>query len=173
MEKTVIETRAGFIGLGWTRAGLAFLNLPVPTLYEAEMEMNPYLEKRTKGKNSDKEDPGVCYTPEGLEGALKAYFEGKPVDLSFPVDWSFYTDFQRRVLQRVYSIPWGEVLSYGQVGMEVGSPRGARAVGGAVGSNRVVLVIPCHRVIAHNGIGGFGGGLERKRMLLGIEGISI
>lgn len=173
MEKTVIETRAGYIGLGWTGAGLAFLNLPAPTLYEAEMEMSPYLEKKTKVKNSDKEDPGQRFNPDGLERVLKAYFDGKPVDLSFPVDWSFYTDFQRRVLQRVYTIPWGEVLSYGQVGMEVGSPRGARAVGGAVGSNRVVLVIPCHRVIAHNGIGGFGGGLERKRMLLGIEGIKI
>lgn len=167
MEKTVIETRAGYIGLGWTGAGLAFLNLPEPTLYEAEMEMKPYLGA------SESESSGLCFSSEGLERALKSYFEGKPVDLSFPVDWSNYTDFQRRVLQRVYSIPWGEVLSYGQVGMEVGSPRGARAVGGAVGSNRVVLVVPCHRVIAHNGIGGFGGGLDRKRMLLAIEGIKI
>ncbi|MCL5058504.1 MAG: methylated-DNA--[protein]-cysteine S-methyltransferase [Actinobacteria bacterium] len=173
MGKTVIETRAGYMGLGWTGSGLAFLNLPAPTLYEAEMEMKPYLGNRFKGVTSVKEAPGPYFSPEPLERELKAYFEGKPVDLSFPVDWSFYTDFQRRVLQRVYSIPWGEVLSYGQVGMEVGSPRGARAVGGAVGSNRVLLIIPCHRVIAHNGIGGFGGGLERKRMLLGIEGIKI
>jgi len=167
MEKMVIETRAGYIGLGWTGAGLSFLNLPEPTLYEAEMEMKPYLGA------IEKEAPGQCLSPDGLERALKLYFEGKPVDLSFPVDWSLYTDFQKRVLQRVYSIPWGEVLSYGQVGMEVGSPRGARAVGGAVGSNRVVLVVPCHRVVANNGIGGFGGGLGRKRMLLGLEGINI
>jgi methylated-DNA-[protein]-cysteine S-methyltransferase len=160
--------------MGWTEAGVAFLNLPLPTLYDAELEMKPDLEKKRKRESLEKDSAGRPFSPQSLEKMLKAYFEGTPVDLSFPVDWSFYTDFQRKVLQRVYVIPWGEVLSYGQVGAEVGNPRGSRAVGGAVGSNRVPLVVPCHRVIAHDGtIGGFGGGLEWKRKLLDIEGIRI
>ncbi|MBQ3901612.1 MAG: MGMT family protein [Clostridia bacterium] len=73
-----------------------------------------------------------------------------------------------RVLRR---IPYGEVLTYGEVAEAAGSPRGARAVGGAVGRNPLIIVVPCHRVVAKDGLGGFSGegGLELKRKLLEIE----
>ncbi|MHB8156536.1 MAG: methylated-DNA--[protein]-cysteine S-methyltransferase [Desulfocucumaceae bacterium] len=173
MEKAIIETRAGYCGLAWAAAGLVVLNLPSPTPYDAEIELNAALE--SLGKRAVLGAADQCkYDLKLLEKDLNSYFEGKTVSLSFPVDWRYYTDFQAKVLQRVSSIPWGELVSYGQIAAETGNPRGSRAVGGAVGSNRVLLVVPCHRVIAHNGkIGGFGGGLGWKKRLLGLEGVVI
>jgi len=82
--------------------------------------------------------------------------------------------FTRAVLEAVARIPYGEARSYGEVAKAVGSPKAARAVGQAVGSNPLPLLIPCHRVLAaHGRIGGFGGGLSWKRFLLDLEGIAV
>jgi methylated-DNA-[protein]-cysteine S-methyltransferase len=68
-------------------------------------------------------------------------------------------------------IPYGGVLSYGEVATDAGSPRGSRAAGNALGSNPVPIVVPCHRVLhSGGGLGGYGGGLDRKRWLLELEG---
>lgn len=174
MEKAVIETPAGFMGLCWTGAGISVLTLPAPTAYDAEREIAAEVEGLAKKHKNLLEAAGGTIDLSGVEKELKDYFIGKKVGLSFPVDWSHYTEFQKKVLQRVYSLPWGKVASYGQIAADVGNPRGARAVGGAVGSNRVLLVVPCHRVIGHSGtLGGFGSGLEWKRKLLKIEGINL
>jgi methylated-DNA-[protein]-cysteine S-methyltransferase len=69
------------------------------------------------------------------------------------------------------AIPYGGSLSYAEVAAEAGSPRGARAAGNALGANPIPIVIPCHRVLhSGGGIGGYGGGLDRKRYLLELEG---
>lgn len=82
------------------------------------------------------------------------------------------TPFQQSVWSALRGIPFGETRSYGQLAAEVGKPAAARALGQAVGSNPICLVIPCHRVIAANGsIGGFAYGVEMKRRLLELEGI--
>jgi len=81
------------------------------------------------------------------------------------------TDFQRAVWARLSAIPYGEWRTYGQVAAAVGSPGAARAVGGALGANPVPVVLPCHRVLASRGIGGFTGRLEHKRALLLLEGV--
>ena len=79
--------------------------------------------------------------------------------------------FGRRVLGRVSSVPYGGVESYGDVAMEIGAPRAARAVGNAVGANPLPIIVPCHRVVRTGGaLGGYGGGLPRKRFLLELEG---
>ncbi|MFZ5645168.1 MAG: methylated-DNA--[protein]-cysteine S-methyltransferase [Bacillota bacterium] len=174
MEKAIIETSAGYIGLGWTVSGLVFLNLPASTLHDAEMEVNAAADSLGATKGTAKGSQVNQFDFKKIECELKSFFDGKTVSLSFPVDWAYHTDFQRKVLQRVCLIPWGKVVSYGEIAAAIGNPRGARAVGGAVGSNRVLLVVPCHRVIAHNGkIGGFGSGLQWKRKLLKLEGIYI
>jgi len=81
------------------------------------------------------------------------------------------TPFQAAVWKRLREIPAGETMTYGEVAASVGHPDGARAAGGAVGSNPIPIVIPCHRVVAANGtLNGFGGGLPRKRWLLRHEG---
>jgi methylated-DNA-[protein]-cysteine S-methyltransferase len=100
------------------------------------------------------------------------YFAGRLREFDLPVDPDL-PRFTKAVLEAVARIPYGETRSYGEIAAAVGSPKAARAVGQAVGSNPLPLLIPCHRVLAAQGrIGGFGGGLPWKRFLLGIEGIS-
>ena len=75
------------------------------------------------------------------------------------------------MLRVTSEIPYGGVLSYREVAADAGSPRGSRAAGNALGSNPIPIVIPCHRVLRSGGaLGGYGGGLERKRWLLELEG---
>jgi methylated-DNA-[protein]-cysteine S-methyltransferase len=80
------------------------------------------------------------------------------------------TAFQRQVWAALQEIPYGETRSYLDIARRLGSPKAVRAVGGANGRNPIAVVIPCHRVIAADGsLGGYGGGLDRKRLLLDLE----
>ena len=102
---------------------------------------------------------------------LDEYFAGKRHSFDAELDWSLISPFGRRVLAATAAIPYGSVLSYAQVAGEAGSPRGSRAAGNALGSNPIPIVIPCHRVLRTGGaLGGYGGGLPRKRWLLELEG---
>ena len=101
---------------------------------------------------------------------IEEYLAGSRMEFDIPIE-VLGTPFQKRVWESLVEIPYGKILTYGQVAARVGCPRGARAVGQAVGSNRIPIVIPCHRVIASQGkLGGFGCGLEVKRFLLDLEG---
>ena len=81
------------------------------------------------------------------------------------------TPFQRRVWQALLNIPYGETITYAQLARRIGSPRAARAVGQANSVNPIAIIIPCHRVVAANGIGGYAGGPDIKRKLLALEGV--
>ncbi len=82
------------------------------------------------------------------------------------------TDFQMRVWQAMRKIPFGHTMSYGQLAAVVGSPAASRAVGAACGRNPLMILIPCHRVLASDGsLHGFGGGLPMKEFLLKLEGV--
>lgn len=106
---------------------------------------------------------------------LCRYFRGEIIDFKdIPVDLSGMTIFRRKALDIIRSIPYGSVRSYGQIAAECGSPRSARAVGGAMASNPVPVIIPCHRIVGMNGcLTGFSapGGETVKRMLLELEGV--
>jgi len=105
------------------------------------------------------------------QAQLVAYFEGTRCEFTCPVDWSAGTSFQRKVWRAIMRIPYGRVRSYQWVALRVGGKQYARAVGMALGANPVPIVVPCHRVIAHDGsLGGFSGGLPMKRRLLRLEG---
>jgi methylated-DNA-[protein]-cysteine S-methyltransferase len=80
------------------------------------------------------------------------------------------TPFQFKVLEAVSAIPYGSTATYGELAARVGVPGGARAVGAACAANPIPLIIPCHRVVAAAGLGGFRGGPELKRKLLEHEG---
>jgi methylated-DNA-[protein]-cysteine S-methyltransferase len=109
--------------------------------------------------------------PEPLARELDEYFSGRRREFGLPLDWSLIGPFGRRVLHVTADIPYGGVLSYAEVAGEAGSPRGSRAAGNALGSNPIPIVIPCHRVLRTGGsLGGYGGGLDRKRFLLELEG---
>jgi methylated-DNA-[protein]-cysteine S-methyltransferase len=84
------------------------------------------------------------------------------------------TPFQRATWQELSDIPWGTAISYGELARRLGRPGGPRAVGQANGANPIPIVVPCHRVIAADGtLGGYGGGLELKRRLLALEGLTL
>ena len=104
---------------------------------------------------------------------LEEYFAGARSEFDLPLDWRLTRGFSRRVLQATARIPFGAVSSYKDVAGAAGSPRGHRAAGNALGHNPMPIVVPCHRVLhSGGGLGGYTGGLDRKRVLLGIEGIS-
>ena len=102
---------------------------------------------------------------------LEAYFGLRRRTFNLPIDWSLVRGFTASVLRQTAGIPFGDVLTYGQVAAQAGSPRAARAAGNALGSNPIPIVVPCHRVLhADGGLGGYSGGLDRKRYLLALEG---
>ena len=104
-----------------------------------------------------------------VEAQLRGYFEGEFAELNFPVRITG-TEFQKRVYAELMKVPYGSLVSYRELARRIGSKGGARAVGGAVGSNPLLLIVPCHRVIASDGtIGGFSCGPDRKRFLLNLE----
>ncbi len=104
--------------------------------------------------------------------ALDAYFAGDLWALSAqPVDLGGRTPFTRDVLTTLAALPASELITYGQLADKAGYPGRARAVGRAMGSNPLPIVIPCHRVVAGDGsLGGYSGGLDVKRWLLVHEG---
>jgi AraC family transcriptional regulator, regulatory protein of adaptative response / methylated-DNA-[protein]-cysteine methyltransferase len=105
-----------------------------------------------------------------LEAELSEYFAGKRRDFDLPISEPG-TPFQERVWAALREIPCGETRSYGELARALGDPAAVRAVAQANGRNRVAILVPCHRVIgADGGLGGYGGGLWRKKRLLEIEG---
>lgn len=117
--------------------------------------------------------PRILDAPRRLDPVrrqLEQYLAGTLRDFEVPLDWSLSGEFTRKVLRRTARIPYGSVASYGEVAMGIGTPRAARAVGNALGSNPIPVVVPCHRVVRTGGaIGGYGGGTPRKRWLLDLE----
>ncbi len=105
---------------------------------------------------------------------LAEYFAGARNTFDLPLDLSGATAFQRKIYTRLVEIPFGRVVSYGDLADELGDPGAARAVGQAVGANPLPVVIPCHRVVRSDGrLGGFSGGLVRKVELLRLEGMDV
>ncbi len=156
-----IETPMGEVWSATSAKGLLRLKLPCK---EAT-----FLEEL--GRHIDVEPE---YRPGKLDELslwLDDYFEGEKATYNEPFDVRG-TPFQHRVWDEISKIPYGRLTSYGLIARSIGKPRAARAVGNAVGQNPLSIVVPCHRVVWSNGgIGGFGGGLDRKRFLLNLEGV--
>ena len=117
--------------------------------------------------------PRVLEAPARLDDArrqLDDYFDGRRAEFDLPVDLSLVAPFTDRVLTKTAAIPPGQVLTYGEVAAEIGHARAARAVGNALGSNPIPIVVPCHRVVrSGGGLGGYTGGTHRKEHLLDLE----
>ena len=110
------------------------------------------------------------------KSCLQKYASGKRQDLSLiPIDLDSYPPFQKRVLESCRKIEYGQTLTYGQLAKRAGSVNAARAVGTAMKNNRYPLIVPCHRVVASSGIGGYSAasGVSLKQVLLRMEGVEI
>lgn len=123
-------------------------------------------------------DPGNSITARyfhELTDQLDRFF-GRDLDIfSIDLDTSDLTDFQRRIYRELKAVPFGSLITYGELGRLAGVEAGARAVGGAMGRNPYLLVVPCHRVVSAGSagrfdLGGFSAGLDVKRYLLSFEG---
>jgi methylated-DNA-[protein]-cysteine S-methyltransferase len=103
---------------------------------------------------------------------LDQYFGGDRIRFEVKVDRRLIGPFAWDVLRATRRVPFGRTATYGEVAAKIGKPKAARAVGGALGSNPIPIVIPCHRVIGAGGkLTGYAGGLPRKELLLELEGV--
>ncbi|MFF0071467.1 methylated-DNA--[protein]-cysteine S-methyltransferase [Streptomyces sp. NPDC005494] len=168
VEWSVVPSDIGPLLLAATRAGL------VTVAFHA----HPRARDRALGQLRTRLGAELVEAPHsarlaGPVGQLAAYFAGGLREFSLPLDWSLTSGFNREVLRELASgVPYGTVVGYGDLAARVGRPGGAQAVGAAMGSNPLPLVVPCHRVVeSDGGLGGFGGGQETKRRLLALEGI--
>ncbi len=119
--------------------------------------------------------PRVLSAPSRLDEPrreLDEYFAGRRRRFELPLDWQLTRGFGRRVLEATARIPFGASSTYKHVAGEAGSPRASRAAGNALGANPLPIIVPCHRVLhVGGGLGGYTGGIERKRALLEVEGV--
>lgn len=151
------DTPAGAIAVWVTRNGVRRIGGVTPVMIAAG--------HWTKGGHSSLDD--------ALD-QLNEYFNGKRKRFDLPLDFSGATKFQRRIYERLMGIPYGRIVSYGDIADEMGEPGAARAVGQAVGANPLPIVVPCHRVVRSDGrLGGYSGGLRRKVALLAVEGVNV
>jgi methylated-DNA-[protein]-cysteine S-methyltransferase len=124
-------------------------------------------ERRHRRNDADDVPPVLKETASQLD----EYFAGERTDFDVAMELDG-TGFQREVWAELTRIPYGETISYGELARRAGRPNAPRAVGQANGRNPIPVIVPCHRVLASNGIGGYGGGLPCKRALLAIEGVT-
>jgi methylated-DNA-[protein]-cysteine S-methyltransferase len=117
--------------------------------------------------------PRILRSPRATDAwrrQLDEYFERARERFDLPVDRRLVTGIARDVLAATARVPFGRTSTYGAIAERIGRPRAARAVGNALGSNPIPIVIPCHRVLRSGGaLGGYAGGVDRKRRLLALE----
>jgi len=166
MKKIVFSTPLGWAGAGIVDKGICRIVLPRGSKKTVQSELVKGNSNGSKAALSRSSDDDIKKTVK----LLQQYFSGKRVSFDLPLDLNNYTPFQRAVWKAAASIPYGETRSYAWIAKKIGRPKAARAVGQALGANPVPIVIPCHRVIRSAGtLGGFSGGLELKKKLLGLE----
>ena len=155
IEEWVKAWPFGHLRLGRSHKGLRFLEF-------------------VDGKTADKsKNSSLSPEAQSINKTLDAYLGGDKTDLCrIPIDIEGATPFQQQVWKALQSIPYGETRSYGWVSQAINNPKAMRAVGQANRRNPIPLVVPCHRVVAHDGgLGGFQGtkGLDKKAFLLELE----
>jgi methylated-DNA-[protein]-cysteine S-methyltransferase len=156
LSHDIFRTPWGWVGVAFTPRGLRRLVLPRPARAAVAGELGL--------------PPGAVITPwEALRRGLPAFLRGRGPCPTVPVDLEGLGAFTRRVLQVARAIVPGTTISYGELARRSGSPRASRAAGQVMARNPVPLVIPCHRVVAAAGPGGYAGGLAMKARLLALE----
>ncbi len=154
-------TPAGTVRTAATDKGLAVIALPGESrrAYEGRIErLFPGHEIASGGTINKQAERQIC-----------SFINGRLKKFTVRLD-PHGTTFQKKVWRRVGKIPHGRTMTYGEIARAVGNAGASRAVGAANGANPLPLIVPCHRVVASTGLGGYGGGLKLKKRLLKMEG---
>lgn len=163
---SIYQTASGFGLLAANDNGLVAHQLPFgASSLAAALELAATLHPQAKGESALTKEGGAL---------LVRYFAGERIAFELLLDLQVFTPFQVLVYRTVAGIPYGSVLSYLEVAAACGSPKGARAIGGAMARNALPILIPCHRVVGASGVmTGFTapGGVDSKRELLLMEGL--
>lgn len=163
----VFETALGFVALAWSGKGLARLALPESARRRAERHVAKW------GLDPASNSVPPAFVERAVE-MIGRYAFGEAVDFTtLPFDLDGFEAFDRDIYAAALALKQGEMTSYGALAQQAGHPGMARETGAALGRNRLPLVIPCHRITAANGLGGFSapGGAVTKARLLRHEGI--
>jgi methylated-DNA-[protein]-cysteine S-methyltransferase len=155
-----METPIGVIGLGATALGLRLLELP-RLGSEDDRPLTP---------SGPYDDVAAKHLAEARE-QLAGYFDGTLTEFALALDWTGVSGLRLRVLKILADVPFGATTTYGELAFRAEAPTASQAVGGIMGSNPLPIVVPCHRVLAADGLGGFGGGIRTKEWLLAWEGV--
>jgi len=161
---TVIPTHIGYLGLAWNARGVVGLQLPRGDAGRTLLALQrQFPDGRTRAD-----------APPEIVQELQEYAAGRNREFHMSLDWSTIKPFQRAVLKVTSRIPFGETRTYAWVAQQIGKPRAARAVGRALATNPIPIILPCHRVIGSDGgLHGYGGGLPLKARLLRLEGVPV
>jgi methylated-DNA-[protein]-cysteine S-methyltransferase len=158
---TVHDTPIGSLALAATAPGLVAVSFDDSEALMADM--------------AERISPRVVSSPSRLDTVrrqLDEYFDGSRTAFDLPLDWQLSAGFRRAVLNELVQVGYGETVSYQDLARRAGRPKGSRAVGSAMATNPIPVIVPCHRVLRTGGaLGGYAGGLEAKRRLLTLEGV--
>ncbi len=163
---TLFKSRWGWMGITETGKGIDGIALPQTSKQRAIAVLREQAPDALVMEPSPQLDMA--------QTQLLDYIAGKRRIFDVPLDFSRGTAFQRQVWRALLRVPYGKLRSYQWVASRVGGRQYARAVGNAVGANPLPIIVPCHRIVAHDAtLGGFSGGLPAKRKLLTLEGTLI
>ncbi|NGZ09452.1 MAG: methylated-DNA--[protein]-cysteine S-methyltransferase [Nitrospira sp. LK70] len=164
MQRAVIfHSPWGWMGIAESPKGIRAIVLPKRSKRAVESD----LRAQSDGSLQQEESARL----EAARRQLLDYIAGRRNTFDVSLDLSEGTPFQRKVWRTLQRVPYGKLRSYQWIASRVGGKYYARAVGNAVGANPIPIVIPCHRIVAHDAsLGGFSGGLSMKRKLLALEG---
>jgi methylated-DNA-[protein]-cysteine S-methyltransferase len=161
MAVRIFPTRMGWVGIASSDSGITDVILP----------------KKRKGdvivclRRNQCDFTGSSAVLQRLESELTRHFKGEKVSFSkYSLAPRNPTDFRTKVWAACAKIPYGHTFTYGDIAAAVGRPRAARAVGSALNANPLPIIVPCHRVVSTDGIGGFSSGTDLKEKMLHLEG---
>lgn len=165
LKAKIIETPIGSLIAVANDKNLLMLN-PTSCKY-----LDPELKHLTKLFSKPIIEDANAKPLKSIESELNAYFKGELKEFKTPLEIGERgTEFQRSVWNEIYKIGYGETSTYAELAQRIGRPKSFRAVANACGRNSIIIVIPCHRVLAsNNGLGGFSCGVEKKIWLLDLE----
>ncbi len=164
IQLSTFHTPIGWIGVAYSERGIVALRLPRASRDESLASLH----------REFADAPVIDQPPDEIAREMIEYAKGQRRKFDLKLDWSSLKPFQRAVLETANKIPFGETRTYGWVARQIGKPKASRAVGRALATNPIPIILPCHRVLGSDGsLHGYAGGLPMKAKLLRLEGVRV